>query len=135
MTLRKWQNTGKWKRKHCITLWRTCFWKGYGPVIGQTTEWTNEWMNEWMYLYRYVYGLFFNQFPIPSSECSLLTTTKQNAKENYYDCCHVVLVCVCVRARVGGSCVFVYRKKTNKNWSFFQGLFPKIILRPKIIWR
>jgi hypothetical protein len=44
-----------------------------------------------MYLYMYVYGPFFNQFPIPSSECSLLTTTKQNAEENFYNCCHVVL--------------------------------------------
>jgi hypothetical protein len=31
-----------------LTLWRTRFGRGCGPVIRQTTEWMNEWMNEWV---------------------------------------------------------------------------------------
>jgi hypothetical protein len=27
------------------TMWRTCFGRGYGPVVGQTTERTNIWVN------------------------------------------------------------------------------------------
>jgi hypothetical protein len=25
------------------TVWRTCFGRGFGPVVRQTTEWMNEW--------------------------------------------------------------------------------------------
>jgi hypothetical protein len=62
------QVTGRWERRHKQllhdlkkkrgywklkereldrTLWRTCFGRGYGPVVRQTTVWMNEWMNEW----------------------------------------------------------------------------------------
>ena len=41
MTLRKREGTGNWKRKHQHTLRKTCFGTVYGPVKGQTTEWTN----------------------------------------------------------------------------------------------
>jgi hypothetical protein len=42
MTLRKWEDTENWKRKHCHPLLRTCFLRGYGPFIIQTMGWMNE---------------------------------------------------------------------------------------------
>jgi hypothetical protein len=48
------EKRGCWKLKHEVLvriLWRTCFGKGHGSVVKQTTEWMKElveWMNEWL---------------------------------------------------------------------------------------
>jgi len=44
------EKRGCWKLKQEALdsiLWRTCFGKGYGPVVKRTTEWMKEWV-EWM---------------------------------------------------------------------------------------
>jgi hypothetical protein len=49
---------GYWKLKEEAldrTIWRTCFVRGYGLVVRQTTEWINEWINIYYVLYIMLY--------------------------------------------------------------------------------
>jgi hypothetical protein len=48
------------------TLSRTHFWRGYGPVIRQTTEWMNEWIS--YLLYRLCMCSLFYSFKVIPAE-------------------------------------------------------------------
>jgi len=57
--------TEYWKLKEGAldhTLWRTCFGRGYGPVIGQITEWMNKWTNECICIGMFM-AYFLTNFP------------------------------------------------------------------------